>query len=566
MQTGKEQIGILADLLVQKGVKQVVVSPGSRNAPAIIIFGKRPQLELISIGDERSAGFYALGIAMMSGLPVALLCTSGTAVLNYAPALAEAYYQQVPLLVITADRPIEWIDQGDGQTIRQQSVFSNYIRKSYQLPAEAPSDAGKHYTVRMINEAIDRSCFPVKGPVHINMPVAEPLYTFGDELNPKKERVIDLADTRVQISDSAMELLVKHWNSAASKMIIAGQLPHNHQLLTSLVKIANDPSVVVLTETTSNLKNVTFIQCIDRVIDGFDASEIPDFKPDLLITIGGAVVSKKIKALLRKYKPGSHWHVSGDTTEFYMDTYQSLTLALPVETGSFLGQLASLAIPLKSDFQQKWLLRSRYRSDRHQKYLKEIAYSDMLVYSVLFDSIPAGTVLHLANSTPVRYAQLFDHTIEHHFFSNRGTSGIDGCISTAAGAAHVSEVPVTVITGDIGFFYDSNALWNATLNNRLRIVLVNNGGGNIFRILDGPSAHAELEPYIETTHQLNASGLAATFGLRYYSAADLNTLKSKIDDFFNYSKPGAALFEITTPGPYSAEVLRNYFNFLNNDK
>jgi 2-succinyl-5-enolpyruvyl-6-hydroxy-3-cyclohexene-1-carboxylate synthase len=563
MSKGKEQIIMLAGIMVEKGISDVVVSPGSRNAPAIILFARQKSLNLISIADERSAGFYALGIAIQKRKPVALLCTSGTAVLNYAPAIAEAYYQKVPLLIITADRPSEWIDQGDGQTIRQENVFANYVRKSFHLPALFDTHDNIWLAGRVINEAIDRCLYPAAGPVHLNMPVAEPLYHFDPEYQVPEPRIIKMAEVEKRLPSGLQNQISEYWNKSTSKLILIGQIPFNKRLTGHLVAIAKDPSVVVMTETTSNLHDQEFINCIDRVIDGMNEHTLQLLRPDILVTFDGAVVSKKIKALLRKMKPATHWHICDDPDDFYTDTYQSLTLTIPVKAETFTAHLSDSALAVQSDYSKNWHALDLVRRKKHETFLNNLDFCDMQVNDLLYKYIPEETDIHLANSTPVRYAQLFNHNRHHHFYSNRGTSGIDGCISTAAGFASSSGKPVTVITGDIAFFYDSNALWNQKLKPDFRIILINNGGGNIFRILDGPSEFEQLEPYIEATHPYKAEGLARNFGLDYYKATDKKTLEELLIRFYNYDTGCPALLEIITPNILSADVLKDYFKFLN---
>ncbi|NTW26284.1 MAG: 2-succinyl-5-enolpyruvyl-6-hydroxy-3-cyclohexene-1-carboxylic-acid synthase [Lentimicrobium sp.] len=563
MNTGKEQIALLAALMIEKGISYAVVSPGSRNAPAIIMFAQHKKINLISVADERSAGFFALGIGVKTRKPVALLCTSGSAVLNYAPAIAEAYYQKVPLLVITADRPAEWIDQGDGQTIRQSNVFANYIRKSFNLPAAIETPDAQWLATRIINEAIDRCTYPAAGPVHLNLPISEPLYKIDIHQPLPEVRTIHLAKVEKTLDLDMLEELSQKWNSAKSKLILVGQLPEGSDINHQLIRLANDPSVIVMTETTSNIFHSGHINCIDRVIDGLNVAELKRVKPEILLTLGGAVVSKKIKSLLRRAKPLEHWHVSDDPEEFYLDTYQALTLTIPLTAEDFTRQLAEKARPCLSEYRQFWQERSLALKNRHNQYISQPGFCDMMAYEILFRNIPEGTDIHLANSTPVRYAQLFDHDGKHRFYSNRGTSGIDGCVSTAAGSAFVAGNPVTVISGDIGFFYDSNAIWNNNLNPDFRIIVINNGGGNIFRILDGPSDYGQLEPYIETAHQFNAQGLAANFGLNYYQATDKQSLEEQLGPFYDRSNRKPAILEILTPNILSAEVLKEYFKFLN---
>ena len=559
----QEHLSLLAAIIAEKGITHAVVSPGSRNAPAIIAFSRSGRLNLTSIPDERSAGFYALGMAQQLGRAVALLCTSGSAALNYAPALAEAYYQKVPLLVITADRPAEWIDQGDGQTIRQQQVYSNFIRKSFLLPHNIDNKSNEWHFSRMVNEAVDRTLFPARGPVHLNLPLAEPLYDLQLNPEPGDIRINNLIEVEHRIPDFVMHDLAAQWNKVGSKLILAGQLPPGHGLEHWLCKLADDPSVAVFTETTSNLHSHGCIRCIDRTIEGITDELMAGYTPDILLTFGGAVVSKKVKALLRKMKPAQHWHINADPDDFHLDTYQSLTLTIPSEAAVFIRQLEAVATPAQSDYRARWQLLSERHLEKHGDFLANASFSDLTVFEALFRQIPDDTHLHLGNSTPIRYAQLFDEASRYTTWSNRGTSGIDGCVSTAAGAAAIGKHPVTVIIGDIGFFYDSNALWNNHLPPSLRIILINNGGGNIFRVIPGPDRYEELEPYIETSHRFNAEGIAKNFGVNYYPAADQASLLKVLPAFYgpqNNNQP--ALLEIFTPAVTSAETLRNYFKFI----
>ena len=557
-----KQLHLLAAVLSAKGVKQVVTSPGSRNAPAIVVLNRFPGMQLHSIADERSAGFYALGIAQQLQKPVAVLCTSGSAALNYAPAIAEAYYQKIPLIVITADRPEMWIDQGDGQTIRQRNVFAGYIRKSYHLPAEINHADQKRYFARLVAEAADRAIFPAKGPVHINLPLAEPLYDIEwteEEALPVPPRVLPATSS---LGKSALEELAELWNQSTGKIIIAGQMTPDAEVVHLMSRFADDPSVVILSETTSNLPGINSIACIDRTIEGIKEEEFDILRPQILLSVGGAVVSKKIKALLRNIRPANHWHVSDDPEEFHMDTYGALTLTIPVETKTFLRQLLDVRVFKESGFRGLWSAKSKNRQLLHEKYLAEAPYSDLLVFKQIFEVLPADFQLHLGNSTPVRYAQLFDEASKFTTWSNRGTSGIDGSVSTAAGAAAASNVPVVLITGDIGFLYDSNALWNSGLSYNLRIILINNGGGNIFRVIPGPDRYEELEHFIETRHQHTAEGIAKTFGLNYSTATSADELKQALNHLFGKQHQKAAILEIFTPNKQSAEVLKDYFKYI----
>ncbi len=303
----QNKIGVrhLSEICAAKGIENIIISPGSRNAPVILAFNQQKNITCLSITDEKSAGFFALGMAQQSGKPVAIACTSGTAILNYAPAIAEAFYQKIPLLVITADRPVEWIDMADSQTIRQKNIFENYIQKSVELAQNINLEDDLWFTDRLINEAINTCTYPVPGPVHINLPFTEPLYEGFDEELPKA-KIIDTLIPENSVKEEKIKMLAKQWNSAKRKMILTGMLPKNPELNSVLNKLSEDSRLAILTETTSNLFGKSFLPCIDKVLSSIPEEEAQNFKPDLLITFGNQIISKKIKVFLRNHRPEIH--------------------------------------------------------------------------------------------------------------------------------------------------------------------------------------------------------------------------------------------------------------------
>ncbi len=547
----------LAELMHRRGIRHLIISPGSRNAPIIDAFCKRSGFECKAIVDERSAAFFALGMAQQLQQPVAIACTSGTAVLNFSPAIAEAYYQRIPLLVLTADRPAEFIDQADGQTIRQQNVYANFVKKSFQLPQSINTPDDLWYANRLVSEALNAAVYPDAGPVHINLPFSEPLY--GVKVPkipvPKDFRVVQ---TSALLTPLALSELIVVWQGATKKMIITGQLGPDYHLQNLLGQCAKDHGVVVITETTSNLYDPAFIGWTDRCLAAMPDNSL-DFAPDLLITMGGAIVSKRIKTWLRKAKVKAHWHI--DPTIINMDAYQQLSRSVPMQPAAFIAQLLAAIKPASGNYANIWKALSARAQTAHKAFLKNCPYSDLKIFKEIVGSIPPGYEIHLANSTPVRYAQLFEFPHCFRFDSNRGVSGIDGSISTAAGAASISGKPTLMITGDLGFFYDSNALWNKHLPKNLKIIMINNGGGGIFRYLDGPDQTGMLEEFFEASHDTSAEFIARAFGLGYYIASDIESLQMNLTVFFGESQKPAML-EIKSPAKQSAATLRAYFKSL----
>lgn len=538
----------IIEICQQKGVQHIVISPGSRNAPLTIGFTNNPFFKCYSIADERCAAFFALGIAQQIQKPVAIVCTSGSAVLNYYPAVAEAFYSQIPLVVISADRPQSKIDIGDGQTIRQENVFVNHSLYNANLQENVSIENDNHIQMALHVAVTQR------GPVHINAPFEEPLYEMVSELQVQPE-IIDFTteEKYFKIEDSTVET----WSNATRKLVLVGELFPNSVEQNYLDILANDPSVVVLTEKTSNLHHSTFIDQIDTLITPFTEDDFKVFQPEILLTFGGMVVSKRIKAFLRKYKPAHHWHV--DELRAY-DTYGALTNHFETKINRFLSQLLTENV-IESTYKSSIATIWKDRVAKHKEYNAKIPFSDFKVFDFICQNLPNSIQLQVSNSSAIRYLQLFDLEKSIQVFCNRGTSGIDGSTSTAIGAASVTNLPTILITGDISFLYDSNALWNNYIAKNFKIILLNNNGGGIFRILPGHQETETFNTYFETSHQLNASHLAKMYGLDYFSANDETTLQLQYSAFLNQNEKPSIL-EIFTPEKENNGVLLEFFKRL----
>lgn len=540
----------IIEIFLAKGITQIVICPGSRNAPLTIGFASHPDFNCYSIADERCAAFFAMGIAQQLQKPVAVLCTSGSAVLNFYPAFAEAFYSEIPLIVVSADRPKDKIDIGDGQTIRQADVFANHSLYNANLEANASADNDG-----LINEAINTAILK-KGPVHINAPFEEPLYetVAVPSVVPK---IISAVQTEF-IFDQPLSVFANDWNKAKKKLVLVGTNPPDSVDKALIDRLANDPSVVLMTETTSNLHHENVISNIDTIITPFTASDFEDFRPDILLTFGGMVVSKRIKAFLRKYKPGQHWHI--DPLRAY-DTFGCLTQHFRTSPNVFFGSLFSFTQSIESSYNAQMHALKLLRAEKHKAYLDGIAFSDLKVFEKVLSVLPANCQLQVGNSSAIRYVQLFPIADSIEVFCNRGTSGIDGSTSTAIGAAVANNKPTLLITGDIGFLYDSNALWNSYIPKDFKIILINNGGGGIFRILPGHDETPVFNTFFETSHQLNARHLCSMYGLDYFTATDESTLDKGLESLFGQNqKP--ALLEVFTPTDLNDKILLDYFTKL----
>ena len=541
----------IIEICLAKKVKNIIISPGSRNAPLTLGFVNNPEFNCYSIADERCAAFFALGIAQQSQKAVAVVCTSGSALLNYYPAFAEAFYSQLPLIVISADRPQTKIDIGDGQTIRQENVFKNHSLYNANLTEEASVENDLKIN-KAINKAIAR-----KGPVHINAPFEEPLYETVSKLNVDVT-ISDFAEVHKKISSDEILKFATIWNVSKNKLILVGVNKPNEIDAKIIELLAKDDSVVVMTETTSNLHHPSFLNNIDTIITPFSNHDFKNAQPDILITFGGMVVSKRIKAFLRKYPPKHHWHI--DTLRAY-DTYGCLTKHFKVHSNQFFNQFLPFTIPIKSDYHSTFEKVAILRKRKHQDYLKSIPFSDFKAFEKIMPSLPKNSMLHLSNSSAIRYAQLFDINTSITVFCNRGTSGIDGSTSTAIGAAVVHNKQTILIAGDIGFLYDSNALWNEYVPKNFKIILINNGGGGIFRILPGHEETPVFNKFFETSHCLTAEHLAKMYGFEYSVASDEASLETSLNALYAQNEKPSIL-EVFTPTRENDKILLQYFKEL----
>lgn len=556
--SNKTGVQILVEQCVAHGMEHVVCSPGSRNAPIVIALDEHPKVSCYVIHDERSAAFFAIGLAQKLSKPVGIVCTSGSAALNYYPAVAEAYYQCVPLVVLTADRPAEWIDQGDGQTIVQKNVFNGHVRYEAQFSEKIGHPDEQWYMEREIATAFSEGATVWRGPVHFNIALNEPLYGTA-EIDPVRARKIELVRGVFHFSPGNMDDCIRSMR-LPRKMVICGQLNPDPALLEQLKVFANDSSVAILVENTSNLVDHKFIHCIDRTLNAISEEEMEQYAPDLLITIGGAVISKKIKSFIRKYKPKEHWKIGFEFP--YMDTYQCLSRSFQTEPAIFFREMNNLSYERSvSLFGAKWKQKDFLVQDKMGEFFSKVEYSDVKVFETVLDYLPEEANLHMANSSVVRYCQLFDPIRSVTYYSNRGTSGIDGSTSTACGSAAADKSHVhVVITGDVSFFYDSNALWNNYLGENLRIILINNAGGGIFRIITGPSTSKQREHYFEARHQHDAEHIAKAFDIHYYAASSIQELEALMGDFYAYEEGGRPkLLEIRTPEDRNHLMLEEFF-------
>ncbi|MGD2033888.1 MAG: 2-succinyl-5-enolpyruvyl-6-hydroxy-3-cyclohexene-1-carboxylic-acid synthase [Bacteroidales bacterium] len=522
----KQHITDLSEICFHKGIKYIVISPGSRNAPLTDAFYRRFGENCISIVDERSAGYFALGLARNSNSPVAIISTSGTAVLNFGPSLAEAYYQRIPLIAITADRPEELIDQQDNQTIRQKGVFHNFTKAFYHLPRHIGSGSLLTEVHAGIEQIIEAGLTGSKGPVHFNVPLSEPLY---DDLPPtmyipgKRSSAPD--DT---ISPGSNEFFDRY-RQAKRIMIIHGQDFRSSGTVLPLQSLSKKDGVVVIAENIANVAGGQIIDSPDLLLAHTGTENL--IPPELVIYSGGQIVSKKLKTYIRGLNKTGCWRIGPD--EYVIDTFQKSNAVIPHHPAAVYRALDQLSSGKSGKaFRESWLNAKRDAETRRTGILSEVPFSDLKVCHQVLEDIPSGSILELGNSSVIRYSQLFTADSNITYYSNRGVSGIDGCLSSAAGTACSTGKLTIAMLGDLSFVYDSNALWNRILPPNFRIIVINNSGGDVFSLIDGPSTKPGFERFFRACHPVHIQKLAEAFNLDYFCIEDEQQLKTVLPEFF----------------------------------
>jgi 2-succinyl-5-enolpyruvyl-6-hydroxy-3-cyclohexene-1-carboxylate synthase len=534
----------IAELCARKGLEQAVLCPGSRCAPLTVAFTRHPKINARTFSDERSAGFVALGMAQQTNTPAIMVCTSGTAAYNFAPAVAEAFFSQTPLIVFTADRPTEWIAQHDGQTIHQAEIFGKHVKKSFQLPQEYDHPDSLWAINRVVNEAINLSLEFPRGPVHINAPFREPLYPEPKEKFDfsKDVRVMEQMDAHYEIQPEHLQKLIQEWGKYTNILIVAGQHDYDNTLISSLSTFIQAQPVPIIADIISNLTSIEQAVAHSDLFLGQAPEGIKkSLRPELLITFGKSVISKNLKLFLRKFSPKAHWHIQ--PTGVIADPFQSITRVINTTPANFFNSLQIQAKEKafenqkRSNYQKLWEIEERRAVRSLKEFIPKESFGELELVQEIIRNLPPLCNLHLANSMSVRYANIIglsDLKKNINVFSNRGTSGIDGCTSTAVGHSLMNELPNFLITGDLAFFYDRNSFWHNYRLPNLRIIVLNNHGGIIFKMIDGPGTIRESDEYFVTKQTLNAQKLCEEFDFDYLRLETKRKIKNTLKSFFEF--------------------------------
>lgn len=582
--TSKQAVSTLFDVIIGHGVEDIVCSPGSRNAPLLMAARARTDARKHIIIDERAAAFFALGIASISRKPVALVCTSGTALLNYAPAIAEAYYRGLPIIVVSADRPKEWIDQDDSQTIRQFEVLRNFVKASYELDDREQYDNADWYDNRITNDAMITALSPKQGPVHINVRLSPPLnelveYKLTHQKPPRliqKLPILPEVD-KDTIKDLASTLLNK------KILVTAGFLQPDSKINKALLKFREHPNVTIMAETISNTHLPREDYAVDSVIADMSDENRRNMVPDIVISLGGSLISRMLKEFLREgAKSGKTQHWSVGFNHNTVDCFQALSLRIEADPARFINLLSAemahqrrlleeenyrllndeerTQIKKANNYSEKFLRLKELAIQRIFRFASEIPWVELSAFVEIMNKIPKEYNLFLSNGTVVRYAQIIPYDLPHASFCNRGVSGIEGTIATAIGAEVYSNSPTLLITGDMSLTHDLGSLALAARSaSKLKIIVINNSGGGIFRFIKATSGLPGREGFFCVDPKLNLPDISAAFGFKYSKADSFESLKDGLRDLFSEeNKESRCIFEIFVPSDKSALFLRQF--------
>ena len=550
MYSNKENVNILTALLVAHGIRHAVVCPGSRNSPIVHNLNECPDITCYPVTDERSAGFYALGMAQALKEPVVVCVTSGTALLNLAPAVAEACYQHQRIVVISADRPPQWIDQLDGQTLPQPDALGRFVKKAVSLP-EPRNDEERWYCNRLVNEAL----IVRHAPVHINVPITEPLFEFTVNTLPHERKIESLL---MEFSKDVGEAIAARIARAQRPMIVIGQLQKDIFKEVDIDYLSSGGLCIVCESMTADFCATNIDEAIYMIDD--DESYFPDF----VLYIGGALVSKRLKAFLRKSDAGL-WMVNTDGSVQDVSGHLTKVIQCPEE-------MLNKVIPyveVSPAFQHQWMEMLLRVTSHLKEYAPE--YSQMAAvkcFEGMLDTAPFGAVpplydasFHYANSTAIRLANIY---AKHYVYCNRGVNGIEGSLSTAAGFSCVTEEKVFCVIGDLSFFYDQNALWNQNLRGNFRILLLNNGKGGIFNMLKGLEQSPARDKFVSAEHHTTAEGICQQNDVVYLKATNMEEMQQGVDTLLNIESGRPVLLEVLTDAEEDDRVFRDYYRSLSN--
>jgi 2-succinyl-5-enolpyruvyl-6-hydroxy-3-cyclohexene-1-carboxylate synthase len=557
---------ILAETLSRCGLTTTIVCPGSRSAPLAVAFAQHPHIEAIPVLDERSASFFALGIAKRTHKPVVIVCTSGTAGANFYPAVIEARESRVPLLILTADRPPEMRDCNSGQTIDQQKLFGQYVKHYSELAT--PSVARLDYLRQTIAQAYHQALYPTPGAVHLNLPLRDPLAPIS------QPEIAALAETFPEDFFqhlSSQSPINSSWDIPAAwydrqGIIIAGvAAPTNPEFYVSqIAKLSRTLGYPVLAEGLSPLRNYANLQT--HLITTYDKilrtpALAKTLQPEIVIRIGEMPTSKVLREWLTKCQPQT-WIISESSRSIdplHGRSQQIFATIADLKVPLKKGDLGGLPLPPPTDYRQTWSIaeqKTRYTIDQTLNATSQLLESK--VAWLLSQTLPQNSQIFISNSMPVRDVEYFWQPNDRHIhpFFNRGANGIDGTLSTALGVAHHGQ-PTVLLTGDLALLHDTNGfLIRQYFQGSLTIVLINNNGGGIFGMLPIAQFDPPFEEFFSTPQNINFANLCQTYEIEHTIIQDWQHFEQCLS---RIAINGIRILEIKTDRHHDTQWRKQFF-------
>ena len=541
---------VLVETLKRLGLGCAIICPGSRSTPLALAFAEsKPDIEAISILDERSAAFFALGVAKATKRPVVLVCSSGTAGANFYPAVIEAKESRIPLLILTADRPQEMRDCHSGQTIDQLKLYGNYPNWQTELALPSADTGMLAYLRQTIIHAWEKTLYPVAGAVHLNIPFRDPLAPIADGNLEKRNNVEtrNFASLQLDVEDffgitplwsptlhPYTFTIPEEWLRSQRGIIIAGvaEIQEPEEYCHALAQLAKTLKWAVLAEGLSPVRNYAdlnpyLISTYDLILRNQDFSQ--HLTPEMVIQIGELPTSKILRTWINATQP-RRWII--DKSDQNLDPLHGKTIHLRVSINQLVVKEKETIISPPPPLLWLWCsaeAQVRSNIDQTMETMKELCESKAAW--LLSQTLPARTPLFIANSMPVRDVEYFwkpnNSGVRSHF--NRGANGIDGTLSTALGIAHQNQSSV-MLTGDLALLHDTNGfLIRNKLVGHLTIILINNNGGGIFETLAISKFDPPFEEFFATPQDIDFAQLCATYNVEHQLITEWSTLLSKLN-------------------------------------
>ena len=556
-------IAAFIDELTRMNVKHAVISPGSRSTPISMLMTKHSSIETHINIDERSAAFYALGLAKATQNPVALVCTSGTAAANYYPAIVEAKLSRVPLIVITSDRPHELRDVGAPQTINQIQLYGDHVKWFSEMAVPNGDESSLVYVRNISRRAVLEAKKKPAGPIHLNMPIREPLLPDMKEDYFHAGRSNNFANDydmgRLEANSSNLNLLANELARKEKGLIICGEI-HDKGFAKEVIRLAEQLNYPILADPLSQLRSSEAYHIVDCYDTFLKIETVKDeLKPDVIIRFGAMPVSKPLMLFTKGCKDAIHIVV--DSGSGWREPVGLPVTFIYSEEALFCQQLSEL-LPARKESQ--WYLNWTELNYQVKQVLStlrdETSLNEGKVFLELQHVTPDNCQIFISNSMPIRDCDTFFHTHKSNrkIYCNRGANGIDGVVSSAIGVSAVG-LPTLLVIGDLSFFHDLNGLLAAKMQNKdITIIVINNDGGGIFSFLPQASEKEHFEELFGTPHGLDFSHVVKMYGGDFIRVKDWEQFRKAVVGSFD--KEGIKVIEVQTNREENVQSHRKLWN------